>query len=512
MSTNLTILAALAAVTGFWLARRARPAAWPERLAAFLLPALLGTLVYAYAETAVLCTNWTWSACRLAPTIALFHGYPLYPPEAGGVITDWHYGPVAALAWSPAALADSPQPALMTAAVINLLFLLVPLLAAAWRATAGRLLPALLVFALGAAGILQLYPTWYMASALNVDAIAVGLGAGSCLVLVRAGVPSGKHLLLAAALSVLAVWTKQNDATLILAQAGWLWFRHGRTAARQLSVAFAGAMAGVIGLVAVVLHPADVFFNLWTIPFSEALPGGWSAAGAEAMDFLLYTAVLWLPCLLAALWPPAAAPGASEPAPRSQLPLWLFVAAAAALLPTGIVAAIKIGGDRNSIHSVYYLAVAAILAVGGAWPARAGRNAALGHSAILVATAVVVALAARQAASYPDRPLLPRRCLSQEAWAVALRHPEQVYFPWDPLATLMAEGRLYHFEYGVIDRIYVGRAPAPGALNAGLPARLSVVVYPRAPYPQTMRERYLPPLTLASTTEDWLIYRKAEAH
>jgi hypothetical protein len=43
----------------------------------------------------------------------------------------------------------------------------------------------------------------------------------------------------------------------------------------------------------------------------------------------------------------------------------------------------------------------------------------------------------------------------QEAvYDFARAHPGVIYFPWNNLATLLAEGKLYHFEWGIVDRYY----------------------------------------------------------
>lgn len=494
---------------GLWRGWARRGAPWTEQLAEALLPALLGALAFAYYETTVLNTRWIWSACRLAPTIGLFHGYPLYSPVEAGPINGWLYGPVAAIFWTPAALADSPLTALAIAAVINLVFLLFPLLAAGRRVAPNPGLPRLLAFVFGAAALLQVYPTWYMASALNADAIAVGLGAGSCLLLLSENPPGGKRLMLAALLSVLAAWTKQIEAPLVLAQIGWLWFRHGRKAALEMAAACTGAMLAVAAVVFLLLKAPDVIFNMWTVPAAHARPGGWSAARAEVVDFCRYTVILWLPCLIA-LWLHARASRAGSPdhPPKTRHPLLLFVVAAAVLLPFGVLAAIKVGGDRNSMHSVYYLVVAATMALAGAWPTLAMRQAVMLRTALLLAAVSLAVLVVRQVAGYAKLTMLPTRCLSQEAWLFAQEQPGRVYFPWDPLATLMAEGRMYHFEYGVLDRLYAGRAPTDGRISQDLPSRLGFVVYPKANYPKTMLDRYLPQYVFATATEDWLIYRR----
>ena len=37
-------------------------------------------------------------------------------------------------------------------------------------------------------------------------------------------------------------------------------------------------------------------------------------------------------------------------------------------------------------------------------------------------------------------------------YTYAVGHPGLVYFPWNGLSTLLAEGKLYHFEWGIYDR------------------------------------------------------------
>jgi hypothetical protein len=172
------------------------------------------------------------------------------------------------------------------------------------------------------------------------------------------------------------------------------------------------------------------------------------------------------------------------------------------------MAAIKVGGDRNSMHSVYYLAVATALALGRLWPVMVARPTGLMAGAILFAVTGVTVLAGKQVAGYRVQDALPKRCLSQEAWNYARENPGKAYFPWDPLATLMAEGRMYHFEYGVLDRIYAGHPPETTRMRHDLPAGAEVVIYPRADYPRTMLREYLPEFSFATATEDWLIHRR----
>lgn len=510
-SREFPVFLVLLLVLGVWRWTRKNGLPWPERLAHGVLPPLLGILAAVYWETAALSIRWVWSACRLAPTIGLFHGYPLYSPAESGPINGWLYGPVAALAWTPAALAGSPLTALTIATVINLAFLLVPLLVAGSRPGTTPGASRVLGFVFGAAAMLQVYPTWYMASALNADAIAVGLGTGSCLALLRNNPTSMKSLWLAATLGVLAGWTKQSEAFLALAQIGWVWHAHSRSTALRLAGVYGISMIVATALVFWFFPLRDVIFNLWTIPSAHALPGGWHAVLGETVDFSRYTVMLWLPCTL--LFFIRSRPGAlaagNPTTPGNEV--LLFLVAALGALPLGIMAAIKIGGDRNSMHSVYYLAVAATLSVSRAWPVLVARRGGIAAAAVLAGIIAVSLFAGKQVAGYPTMTALPARCLSQEAWNYARERPGKAYFPWDPLATLMAEGRMYHFEYGVLDRIYARHPPDPTRIARNLPTGAEVVIYPRADYPRTMLREYLTEFDFATATEDWLIHRRKVA-
>jgi hypothetical protein len=478
----------------------------PTRTAAEVaVPLLLGLLAYTYGQTLLLNVRWGWSAERLAPTLALFHGYPLYSPRDTGPINGWIHGPIAPLLWIPAALADSPLPALSIAAAINLLVLLGPLLFASVQATGGRGPGRLLGFAFSAAALLLVYPTWYMASVLCTDAVAVGLGLASCLVLLARPGLGIRPLLLAAGLAVLATWTKQIEAPLVFAQLGWIWVVAGARAARRYAGIYLAVAAAVSAVLLLGFNARDLLLNMWTIPRAQKLVGSWAGAAFEVREFLVYSLVFSLPCMIALGFygrsPPA------EPGRRSlRSSLGLLVAAAVVLLPLGAMASIKIGGDRNSIHSVYYLAAAAAVAIGDSWGCAASW-AWLGRTAALLAAAATGALAARQVHGYPSMSMLPPRCLSQEAWAYARQHPFETYFPQDPLATLMAEGRMYHFDYAVLDRKYGGVVATPEHIREDLPPRLAAVVYPQADGPKEVLTDYLPGYVFARATGTWLIYR-----
>ena len=345
------------AIAVLWRRDRLFRQPWTGMLHDLTVPVLIGLVGFVYYQSFLLSTKWGWSACRLAPTIGLVHGYPLYSPNSGGVINGWLYGPIAPLIWLPAGWADSPLPALAIASLIDLVFLLAPLVIIARGHSDAHGGIRVSAFIYAAAGLVLVYPTWYMASALCSDTIAVSLGVLSCLALTWNGPPKARNLLLGAALGVCAALTKQTEATLVLAQVGWVSWVHGRKTAAKLIGSYSACAAVAASIVFTAMTPRDVILNMWAIPGSQKLVGAWNGAALELRDFLQYSLLFSVPCLF--LWALANRRENVGARPsRNDRGALLFLLVTLVQLPLGIAATIKIGGDRNSMHSVYYLACA----------------------------------------------------------------------------------------------------------------------------------------------------------
>ncbi len=71
--------------------------------------------------------HWSWSAVRLAASVRLAYGFPLYTAPGSALMNDWFYGPMAPLAYLPSALASDPLGALRIAAVLNAIYFLFPI-------------------------------------------------------------------------------------------------------------------------------------------------------------------------------------------------------------------------------------------------------------------------------------------------------------------------------------------------------------------------------------------------
>jgi hypothetical protein len=464
-------LTALSAALLAWrwpaLMRERRPL---DLLAAAVLVLAVYTL-WRLALTAVFgSVTSDWNGSRLAPTVALLYGYDLYYPATQGPITNHVYGPMAAFAYLPAALLRTPTPAVLAAATQQVLFVFGAMLLFVSRAGAGSAAPRPLVVACALAACLMMsrYPgTAYWFSMVHADGPALALGLLACAALATpdGALPSRRALLASALAAVLACWTKQTAAPLPLALALALWVVHGRAAALRY-VAYLAGIGAVLSAVFFAWFGRPMLFNMVEMVSRH----GWIKPGIGGLAIVTWRFLSSIWALLALLAVGLAALRVVAGAEwRRGAMAWLApLLAALLLLPTGALGANKLGGEPSSFHSAYYLlaAIAVLFARAG------GRVAAaqpMGWA--FCALAIAAAWQSGRCSLPADRPPLWQN-QQQVAYEYALRHPGETYFPWAPLATLLAEGRLYHFEYGMLDRFLAGYEPSPEHVRANLPPHL----------------------------------------
>jgi hypothetical protein len=458
----------VAVLAGVGLARNARA----KRAAvsvAFFLPIAVVTLLAVFI-TFKSKTQWQWTACRLAPAIGLLDGYPLYADAKADPINGWLYGPISPLCWLPAGLASKPSSALATAEAINVAVLLVPLFFACVSAVGGSAHERLVGGwggVVAAAATLLFYPTWYMAAGITSDTAAVGFGLVSCALLFQRQ-PRNGRLLAAAIFAAAAGWSKQIEVVLPLGQClALVWLEGPRVAWRY--ALYAGAALVTFGLIFCGWFGAQaLWLNMWQIPAHHPYPGGIRAMWDRTVGFFADTAVLW------AVWIAFVVYRRRQGVRLADMRELVVMLPAIVLLPGGIIASCKFGGDRNSIHTVYYLLAAAVVVATVAWSKHRHAIWFLGASALLS-----LGLAMRAVSVYPAGGDVSLRDASDAACAFAREHPGEVYFPWDPLATAFAERKVYHLEYGVLDRLEAKLPITQAQYAAGLPPRLKYIVYPK---------------------------------
>lgn len=464
----------------------------PARSASRWLPPLAaaaGAALYAWMSWCAF-TDVTWNEVRLAPAFALRHGWPLFPALGGGPLSTWIYGPLGAAANLPATFASSTVGALQLAGLINALTLTVPLAVIFFGAEELRRHgwpTRLLAFALGVL-TLQFLSLVYQVP----DHLAIALGLLSCWCLARHAAPSTADTALAAALGVAAIWTKQTAVFLVPALALFLLSLGApRACARFLAWTVALGTA-TVALNAAIFGADNLWFNLVTIP--GHLP--WADLGEKISErlpqLLAFVALPW--ALL--IW---LRRGGRAPQIDSQSGRFLRCAtfAALAVLPIGLAALCKIGGEIHLIHSGFYLFPALVLA----WLARTPPTP-------VVALAVVGVALALHAPEFSTLPLQPRTQRVAIAEQLARANPGRLWFPQNPLVTFYADGQLYHVEDGLVTRHLAGFGVRERDFLRHLPPQLTAVVYPAATN-DTFSLQLLPQFTAHTTVGPWVLHQRA---
>jgi hypothetical protein len=434
---------------------------------------------------------YAWNEVRLAPAFAIRHGINPYPLIGDGPLSTWIYGPVGALLDLPATFAPNVLAALQTAWLINALTVLAPLavvfFTSAELRARGRVFPWL---ALASALLFVPRPNLVLQVA---DHSAIAFGLLSCWCLVHWPV-ARVRLPLAAALVAVAIWSKQITVFLLLAQFAFLW-RHERRIAAWRHLGWVSAF-GILG--AAVFSVAFGFANLWLNLVD--IPGrlGWADFGPRLImrPWSLSFQVLVPAVALLAVWRSRTWPTLEQESGRFfRLMALVFVA----MLPIGLIAFFKIGGDTNLLHSWQYLLPGAMLV------ALAGANdSPAGSTRILVVVACGLGLRATQFEALPTRPFTSHLAAAE---ALVRAHPHHLWFPQNPLITFYADGKLWHSEDGIATRHLAGYGLREPDFRRHLPSPLEGVVYPSSvKFPFAMP--LLPEFSQSVRTPYWIWYAR----
>jgi hypothetical protein len=463
-----------------------------------------------------------WNAARLAPAVALHYGYGLYYPLDTGPVLSTVVGPVSFLAYWPIGFLRSTPSALIFAGSALNLAVFALIVRALLRRTATD--PATAWFA----GFIGLhlaiaYPALrYSLFCIHSDAPALALIAVGVLVLLGGDPEVTAWRAAGAALCfTLAMWAKQSCVLVFVATAVILVLRDGRRTTVRFIAASAVVGAGVSLVFTTWLGFGALWMNMFQVPAHQAwydmslttgaIHGSLAATGLAPKARVLVAATLqivrsnWpLFALVAALFAEAylhRQPG--KPWwPRQNWAPFAFLAIA--LLPSAAVGRAKAGGAFNHESlSIFFLGLALI-----SWLAEAAtadrRVRVLGVTCV---AGVLLAINLPRACEYRGW-LAAWSNPNEESYNYDRAHPGQVYFPWFPLSSLLAEGKLYHFDWGVLDRNMGGAFVTPDHLAHGLPTARPVVAMNSRQYNYILRT-YFPDyvrLTAELAVGDWQLY------
>jgi hypothetical protein len=467
------------------------------RIAAQIVVAAAAAVVLAVAIWASIPRNLDlpWTSIRLAPSFALAKGLPLYstPQQPPWVMVG--YGPLYPVGYLPAVLAKHPITAVTIATLLAHLYVLGPaaLLCRAFAQTlreegdeaAPHWTFSFLLFAL----VTHIVPSLtYITAGVHADASACGLFLLACYGVLRSDRPdAAKWSIVAAGLAAgLSVTCKVNLLAGLIALAVWVFAQWG--ARRAALFVGSATVAGLVvyawaasrdGFAAVALNlrqpglmPWFTFRELGTL----AITGSSHEFGEKVRTFATFAhsylrdyGPIALAVLLLTPWRrgEAAAPGARV--------VRFFLLLALLMTPVSIASIGKYGGDVNSRALVSLpLAFAAVFALVAAAQRNSGatRHA---HYAALVGASILVALplgsASAKWAARRDTTLV-------EAYSVVSADPGRWYFPYDPLAHVLAEGK-FRPNIDVVYSYAMSGVPVDeAAFRSALPENLRYVALP----------------------------------
>jgi hypothetical protein len=435
-----------------------------DQLAQILPWVIFAALIWTAACVAPLDS---WAQPRLAAAYALAGGLELYPDLRNGAQLCWLYGPGFALWMLPVTVIPSLAWAQAVAVIANAA---APLAALVWclRPGAGTWQNA---WALAGWTVLLLSGVTFAAGwfgGLHVDPLCL------TLLLVTVGAaqrhqPCGRNswLHLAALSAVLAVWTKQNAALFpVLLAAYWCGRQQASLAGKWLILC---AVYGTI--ISLLIGAWFGFERVWfyTVTIHTLLPwrdpaGYFAETGPGLLrDLLPWLALALLPIVINRLRPAPA--GARAPDHSTELYAWLGLAA----LPFGFAAVLKEGGGFNSAHGFFFVAMAIAQPLQAQCWSGPRRLALVTGLGILALVTAVDRLERWTPDPYQD-----------DLLAVARSHPGRLYLPWNPLITLITDGKIYPFEYALYARAITGTALTAVEIRAALPPEPIVLYDPLA--------------------------------
>lgn len=410
-----------------------------------------------------------WGAARLTPTFAWLQGYPLYGAIAQEPILNTVYPPLTYLAYLPATWSRDISVAVMVATAIAMGWFMVPV--GLWLRATGQF--GALLWAGFGWWSLQCPPLAFSGFSIHADAPALGLAAMAVWLV------WGGRVGLGAVAAVLAVYAKQTMVPVMLALFIYLWL-WGKVGSLMVFVKGLGLSGLVVSLgLWLSFDPGAMWFNTMVLPASHPWrsPDRVGILLSSLAELGGYGLLVWL--LVVGGWCYLRATNANHLADFWRRPWAINLLTALFLVSTSLLGRVKVGGVENTLSpSLYFGAIAALLLIQDWYlglECQSQNLIKLGTTAMLVMVAVI------QVKSLPGLSLaianLPNNPQAI-AYQYAKAHSGQIYFPFHPLAHLLAEGKLYHFHYGIYDRELAGYAPTAAHFAAHIPNDLQLVAFP----------------------------------
>jgi len=451
-----------------------------------------------------------WNDPRLARGVALWYGYHLYPGrEAREPIIGTMHGPVPHLLYSCLAFLKDPTLLLIAGCTLSCVLYFGAVL---WlHLRTGPSVAGIYGFFACSALLLVSAGGRFSALRVHVDALALCCAMLAAGMLARSSPPRPRAIVASALLVMLAVASKQTMAPLAIALPCFVWIVDGRRAfARYVAVQIAVSAAIFAAMLALFRPPRDLLFNTFTLPLGQPRTAAIASRMLQGLVQLRSElAVAAAPLILLAALVALDSGNIRQKLAKHR---WLvFLWMAALQLPIELRAWTTDGGAENHLGVVaLFVALATTLGLVGLWTTDTHEKQAwIGIVARMLLVGMLVALLTLPGDIVRDLRMV-RTSPTQVAYNYERRYPRRVYFPLNPLAVLLAEGRLTHLDDALFGREWAGFPVSQEQLAAGLPAGYELVAYPPDQTPHAAILKSLvqdKPLVEVPELKGWRVYR-----
>lgn len=467
-----------------------------------------------------------WNAHRLAWTFSLLNGYNMYyGPHNGPVLGSRMYGPFACLAYLPVTLLNSPTAALILGSCISACFYFLPVL---WlhigkeALDTKKLLFGCCAFTLFCLVTFKSGVLSFSASIIHADAPALGMGAlASAILYYRKHKYSVLPLFLASLVSVFAVWTKQTLAPILFALPVYVLLADGYKCFKRYILCLAVSGVTVSAVFLWIFNAQDLFFNM--ITYIAVYP--WKFGPSRMAALLKVAFLLGKECFLfAAVLIFYSLHGLSALAKRpDKLKTWfnanpwmILAIVSLFMVPASILGYVKVGGSSNTLSPTLYFLVGAftmlLMKYASNLPHLHGRLIKKCTKLLLIL--LTIGLICVNMPELRNIPIHLRNLPSNNqntAYEYAKSHPGETYFPLDPLATLLSEGKLYHFTKAIEQREATGFRISHKHFRAHIPGDIKQVAFCGNGNTLRLIKEYLPEFSRQISIDElpgWTVYTR----
>jgi len=446
----------------------------PQRWLYFLRAVLWFLFAIEVLEGILRSPTLIWNEIRLTRSMALLHGFPLYPGERelGPIIGTLHT-PVSHFLFLPAAAIHDPTMAILAGSLSACLLVFSAVAFALFRSAPAVSAVTALTFLFCGFLIVDSEGAFNTAFFIHTDAAALAFATIACtFVAGRNGITTAS-LWMSAAACALAIASKQTFAPVVLAIVLYVAITEGGKRFGLFLFAIAVTGGSLLAFLLAVFPARAFLFNTLLLAAHRPLKPGYPRILAETYRLGRLEALpAILPILFLAIW--------TWTAPKQFFTSnrWIvFLMASIALTPVSVKAIVTLGSDVNHLGFVlYFLFVAAGLAIQQYFndPNRATRLS----SRLFLTTGILVSLSPGMILAMPASLRNLRANPSQTAHDYNMRHPGVAYFPCDPMMSLLRDGKLYHLDIALYDREIAGYPLTPEQIRSGLPPGLMLVALP----------------------------------